>query len=105
MTSRIREVVETFVKELKVAMEADLQDRLLKEREMRQYLEERDREVSEREAAWKAELSRREVIMLRSASTIIRCSQVVEFQKLESHVPGFRALWCCVMFKVLHCRS
>ena len=59
MTSRIREVVETFVKELKVAMEADLQDRLLKEREMRQYLEERDREVSEREAAWKAELRRK----------------------------------------------
>jgi hypothetical protein len=33
----------------------------MKEREMQSYIEEREREVAEREAAWKAELSRREV--------------------------------------------
>lgn len=57
---RIKDVVESFVKDLKAAMEADMQDRLLKEREMKSYLEEREREVAEREAAWRAELSRRE---------------------------------------------
>lgn len=59
---RIKEVVDSFVKELRSAMEADMHDRLLKEREMKSYLEEREREVAEREAAWKAELSRREVL-------------------------------------------
>lgn len=58
---RIKEVVDSFVKELRSAMEADMHDRLLKEREMKSYLEEREREVAEREAAWKADLSRREV--------------------------------------------
>ncbi|XP_021912746.1 importin subunit beta-4-like [Carica papaya] len=33
------------------------------EREMQSYIEEREREVAEREAAWKAELSRREVFL------------------------------------------
>lgn len=54
-------VVDKFVQELKEALDADIQDRIMKEREMQSYIEEREREVAEREAAWKAELSRREV--------------------------------------------
>lgn len=53
--------MENFVRDLKAALEVDMQDRVMKEREMKSYLEEREREVAEREAAWKAELSRREV--------------------------------------------
>lgn len=60
MSLRIKAVVEKFIKELKEALEADLQDRVMKEREMQSYIEEREREVAEREAAWKAELARRE---------------------------------------------
>ena len=45
-----------FVEELKEALDADIQDRIMKEREMQSYIQER-----EREAAWKAELSRCEV--------------------------------------------
>jgi hypothetical protein len=55
-------VVDRFVKELQEALDADIQDRIMKEREMQSYIQEREREVAEREAAWKAELSRREVI-------------------------------------------
>ncbi|KAI3459193.1 hypothetical protein Pfo_015856 [Paulownia fortunei] len=58
---RIKAVVDRFVQELKEALDADIQDRIMKEREMQSYIEEREREVSEREAAWKAELSRREI--------------------------------------------
>lgn len=54
-------MVDKFVEELKQALDADIQDRIMKEREMQSYIEEREREVAEREAAWKAELSRREV--------------------------------------------
>ena len=61
MSLRIKAVVDKFVQELKEALDADIQDRILKEREMQSYIEEREREVAEREAAWKAELSRREV--------------------------------------------
>lgn len=61
MSLRIKAVVDRFVKELKEALDADIQDRIMKEREMQSYIEEREREVAEREAAWKAELSRREV--------------------------------------------
>jgi AAA+ superfamily predicted ATPase len=61
MSVRIKAVVDRFVKELKEALDADIQDRVMKEREMQSYIEEREREVAEREAAWKAELSRREV--------------------------------------------
>lgn len=53
-------MVDKFVKELKEALDADIQDRIMKEREMQCYIEEREREVAEREAAWKAQLSRRE---------------------------------------------
>lgn len=70
MSHRIKEVVEHFVKELRVAMEADIQDRVLKEREMKQYLEEREREVAEREAAWKAELSRREAEIVKQEARL-----------------------------------
>ncbi|CAN0926991.1 hypothetical protein LINGRAHAP2_LOCUS35634 [Linum grandiflorum] len=59
MSLRIKAVVDKFVEELKEALDADIQDRLMKEREMQSYIEEREREVAEREAAWKAELSRR----------------------------------------------
>jgi hypothetical protein len=61
MSVRIKAVVDRFVKELKEALDADIQDRVMKEREMQSYIQEREREVAEREAAWKAELSRREV--------------------------------------------
>ena len=61
MSVRIKAVVDRFVKELKEALDADIQDRVMKEREMQSYIAEREREVAEREAAWKAELSRREV--------------------------------------------
>lgn len=61
MSLRIKAVVEKFIQELKEALEADLQDRVMKDREMQSYIEEREREVAEREAAWKAELARREV--------------------------------------------
>ena len=61
MSLRIKAVVDRFVQELKEALDADIQDRIMKEREMQSYIEEREREVAEREAAWKAELSRREV--------------------------------------------
>ena len=44
------------MEELKEALDADIQDRIMKEREMQSYIQER-----EREAAWKAELSRCEV--------------------------------------------
>ncbi|KAM1137245.1 hypothetical protein ACFX2B_034867 [Malus domestica] len=60
MSLRIKLVVDKFVQELKEALDADIQDRIMKEREMQSYIEEREREVAEREAAWKAELSRRE---------------------------------------------
>nr|GMC50798.1 Midasin like [Ipomoea batatas] len=60
MSLRIKAVVDKFVEELKEALDADIRDRLMKEREMQSYIEEREREVAEREAAWKAELSRRE---------------------------------------------
>ena len=46
---RIKAVVESFVRELKSALEADIQDRIMKEREMNSYLDEREREVAERE--------------------------------------------------------
>uniref|UniRef100_A0A803QTG4 Uncharacterized protein n=1 Tax=Cannabis sativa TaxID=3483 RepID=A0A803QTG4_CANSA len=59
MSLRIKAVVDKFVQELKEALDADIQDRIMKEREMQSYIEEREREVAEREAAWKAELSRR----------------------------------------------
>ncbi|KAH0658916.1 hypothetical protein KY285_027464 [Solanum tuberosum] len=61
MSLRIKAVVDKFVQELKEALDADIQDRIMKEREMQSYIEEREREVAEREAAWKAELSRREL--------------------------------------------
>ncbi|KAF3434900.1 hypothetical protein FNV43_RR21987 [Rhamnella rubrinervis] len=60
MSLRIKAVVDKFVQELKEALDADIQDRIMKEWEMQSYIQEREREVAEREAAWKAELSRRE---------------------------------------------
>ncbi|RID52839.1 hypothetical protein BRARA_G00275 [Brassica rapa] len=65
MSLRIKLVVDKFVEELKQALDADIQDRIMKEREMQSYIEEREREVAEREAAWKAELSRREEARLK----------------------------------------
>lgn len=61
MSLRIKAVVDKFVEELKEALDADIQDRIMKDREMQSYIQEREREVAEREAAWKADLSRREV--------------------------------------------
>lgn len=70
MSLRIKAVVDKFVQELKEALDADVQDRIMKEREMQSYIQEREREVAEREAAWKAELSRREVPPLPPFSSI-----------------------------------
>lgn len=70
MTLRIKAVVENFVRDLKAALEADIQDRIMKEREMNSYLDEREREVAEREAAWKAELSRREAEILKQETRL-----------------------------------
>jgi hypothetical protein len=53
MSVRIKVVVDRFVRELKEALDADIQDRIMKEREMQSYIAEREREVAEREAAWK----------------------------------------------------
>ena len=65
-------MVEKFIKELKEALESDLQDRIMKEREMQSYIEEREREVAEREAAWKAELARREVRFFSSLCSVVK---------------------------------
>ncbi|ONM22576.1 hypothetical protein ZEAMMB73_Zm00001d006032 [Zea mays] len=62
MSVRIKAVVDRFVKELQEALDTNIQDRIMKEREMQSYIEECEREVAEQEVAWKAELSRREVI-------------------------------------------
>ncbi|KAL6211084.1 hypothetical protein ACLB2K_016312 [Fragaria x ananassa] len=70
MSLRIKVVVDKFVQELKEALDADIQDRIMKEREMQSYIEEREREVAEREAAWKAELSRREAEIARQEARL-----------------------------------
>ncbi|PWA68383.1 hypothetical protein CTI12_AA309230 [Artemisia annua] len=70
MSMRIKMVVDKFVEELKEALEADIQDRIMKEREMQSYIEEREREVAEREAAWKAQLSRREAEIARQEARL-----------------------------------
>ncbi|XP_042420406.1 uncharacterized protein LOC122008662 isoform X3 [Zingiber officinale] len=75
MSLRIKAVVDKFVKELKEALDADIQDRIMKEREMQSYIEEREREVAEREAAWKAELSRRELLLHRECPIIFMVQQ------------------------------
>ncbi|XP_073396035.1 uncharacterized protein [Physcomitrium patens] len=67
---RIKAVVETFVRDLKAALEIDIQDRIMKEREMNSYLEERERDVAERESAWKAELSRREAEVIKQETRL-----------------------------------
>jgi hypothetical protein len=61
MSLCIKVVVDKFVKELKEALEVDIQDKIIKEKEMQSYIEEREREVVEQGATWKVELSRREV--------------------------------------------
>ncbi|PAN36225.1 hypothetical protein PAHAL_6G262100 [Panicum hallii] len=70
MSVRIKAVVDKFVRELKEALDADIQDRIMKEREMQSYIAEREREVAEREAAWKAELSRREAEIARQEARL-----------------------------------
>jgi len=54
-------MVDKFVQELQEALDADILDRIMKDREMQCYIVEREREVAERGAAWKADLSRCEV--------------------------------------------
>ncbi|MED6177634.1 hypothetical protein PIB30_099959 [Stylosanthes scabra] len=70
MSVRIKAVVDKFVKELKEALDADIQDRITKEREIQSYIEEREREVAEREAAWKADLARREAEIVRQEARL-----------------------------------
>lgn len=59
---RIKSLVDKFMEEVKETVEADVQDRMMKEKEMQSNIKERERDVTEREAAWKDELSRREVL-------------------------------------------
>ncbi|XP_012570935.1 uncharacterized protein [Cicer arietinum] len=68
MSLRIKAVVDKFVEELKEALNADIQDRIMKDREMQSYIQEREREVAEREAAWKDDLSCREVHKISQAN-------------------------------------
>ncbi|CAI8608458.1 unnamed protein product [Vicia faba] len=70
MSLRIKAVVDKFVEELKEALDADIQDRIMKDREMQSYIQEREREVAEREAAWKADLSRREAEIARQEARL-----------------------------------
>ncbi|CAI9113509.1 OLC1v1014121C1 [Oldenlandia corymbosa var. corymbosa] len=81
MSLRIKAVVDKFVQELKEALDADIQDRLMKEREMQSYIEEREREVAEREAAWKAELSRREAEIARQEARLKMEKENLEKEK------------------------
>ncbi|KAJ8765010.1 hypothetical protein K2173_010482 [Erythroxylum novogranatense] len=81
MSLRIKSVVDKFVEELKEALDADIQDRLMKEREMQSYIEEREREVAEREAAWKAELSRREAEIARQEARLKMEKENLEKEK------------------------
>lgn len=45
MSLRIKGVVDKFVEELKEALDADIHDMIMKEREMQSYIEERKRKV------------------------------------------------------------
>ncbi|KAJ6708296.1 hypothetical protein OIU85_028552 [Salix viminalis] len=81
MSMRIKAVVDRFVEELKEALDADIQDRIMKEREMQSYIQEREREVSEREAAWKAELSRREAEIARQEARLKAEKENLEKEK------------------------
>ncbi|CAD6224399.1 unnamed protein product [Miscanthus lutarioriparius] len=81
MSVRIKAVVDRFVKELQEALDADIQDRIMKEREMQSYIEEREREVAEREAAWKAELSRREAEIARQEARLKMEKENLEKEK------------------------
>jgi hypothetical protein len=90
MSVRIKAVVDRFVKELQEALDADIQDHIMKEREMQSYIEERESEVVEREAAWKAELSRREVIT--AGPQLFFHSPVLELKQ------SVRAAPACVLY-------
>uniref|UniRef100_A0A0E0ETK0 Uncharacterized protein n=1 Tax=Oryza meridionalis TaxID=40149 RepID=A0A0E0ETK0_9ORYZ len=81
MSVRIKAVVDRFVKELQEALDADIQDRVMKEREMQSYIQEREREVAEREAAWKAELSRREAEIARQEARLKMEKENLEKEK------------------------
>jgi hypothetical protein len=81
MSLRIKAVVDKFVQELKEALDADIQDRIMKEREMQSYIQEREREVAEREAAWKAELSRREAEIARQEARLKMEKENLEKEK------------------------
>ncbi|XP_042381426.1 uncharacterized protein LOC121974428 [Zingiber officinale] len=65
MSMRKKAVVDKFVKELKEAL-----DWIMKERDMQSYIEEPEREVAEREAAGKLELSRREAEIVRQEARL-----------------------------------
>ncbi|KAK6946551.1 hypothetical protein RJ641_014095 [Dillenia turbinata] len=81
MSMRIKAVVDKFVQELKEALDADIQDRIMKEREMQSYIQEREREVAERESAWKAELSRREAEIVRQEARLKMEKENLEKEK------------------------
>lgn len=70
MRVRIKAVVDRFVKEMQEALDADIQDRIMKEREMQSYIKEREREVAEWEATWKVELSRHEAEIARQEARL-----------------------------------
>ena len=125
MSLRIKTVVDKFVEELKEALDADIQDRIMKEREMQSYIQEREREVAEREAAWKAELSRREVtpfpflcfslfpishfpffcLLLRLSITIITnsCLTIQKSSCFDNQVASFFAVFLFIYFDFPSC--
>ncbi|KAL3651620.1 hypothetical protein CASFOL_004622 [Castilleja foliolosa] len=46
---------------LKASLDVDIQDGIMKEREMQSYIEQLESEIAKWEAAWKFKLSRREL--------------------------------------------
>lgn len=111
MSLRIKIVVDKFVQELKEALDADIQDRIMKEREMQSYIEEREREVAEREAAWKAELSRREVLFSTTYSIrffnffhsdfLPNTSSAILFSGLNLIFSSWASLFCLFRLSIL----
>ncbi|TXG65055.1 hypothetical protein EZV62_012049 [Acer yangbiense] len=96
MSLRIKAVVDKFVQELKEALDADIQDRIMKEREMQSYIQEREREVAEREAAWKAELSRRECLYSANQLLFVKAAAYVVALRLLGNFRQFYLLYGCL---------
>ncbi|KAI8007598.1 hypothetical protein LOK49_LG07G00307 [Camellia lanceoleosa] len=71
MSLRIKAVVDKFVQELKEALDADIQDRIMKEREMQSYIQEALTEIARQEARLKMErenLEKEKSVLMGTAS-------------------------------------